>query len=117
MTWIGFRGLAVECIIGVLDHERSAPQPLHVDLELRYHHAAAPTRDDLALSVDYSQVAMQVSEALHNGRFGLLESAAQTIGALLAQAYPAIVELRIELRKPRALQDADHSFVRYHWTR
>lgn len=117
MTWIGFRGLVVECIIGVLDHERTAPQPLHVDLELRYHPAAAPARDDLALSVDYSQVAVQVAETLQNGRFGLLESAAQAIGTLLAQDYPAVVELRVELRKPRALQDADHSFVRYRWTR
>lgn len=117
MTWIGFRDLAVECIIGVLDHERQTPQALYVDLELRYHPASAPAQDDLALSVDYSRVATQVTELLQAGRFGLLESAAQAIGTQVAQTYPAIDELRLELRKPHALPAADHSFVRYQWTR
>ena len=115
--WIGFRGLVVECIIGVRDHERQVPQPLCVDLELRYHAAAAPTDDDSAPDVDYAQVAEQVAELLRTERFGLLESAVAAIGTQLAHSYPAIAEVRVELRKPRALDAAEHSFARYEWTR
>ena len=115
--WIGFRGLVVDCIIGVRDHERRVPQPLCVDLELRYRAAAAPTHDDPAPDVDYAQVAAQVAELLRTGRFGLLESAVAAIGTQLARSYPAIAEVRVELRKPKALDTADHSFARYEWTR
>lgn len=117
MMWIGFRGLVVDCIIGVRDHERAVPQPLCVDLELRYHAAVAPTDDDPAPDVDYARIAEQVAEQLRTGRFGLLESAVAAIGTRLARSYPAIAEVRVELRKPRALDAADHSFARYEWKR
>lgn len=106
---ITIENLTVDCVVGVYPHERHAPQPLVVDLALMLDTREAAKRERLSASVHYGDVAAQVTFLLQSCRFGLLETAAHVLTAVLL-APPAagerraqIDEVELTLRKPGAL--------------
>ncbi len=101
--------LQVECIVGVHPHERQAPQPLTVDLDVSFSVEEAARRERLGLSMDYAEVEAQVVFLLRNARFRLVESAAEAIARLLlappvpGERRASAERVRVVLRKPHAL--------------
>jgi dihydroneopterin aldolase len=107
---VGFNDLAVNCIVGILDHERTVEQPVRVDVEARvtYAREAVEADDASSLSVDYSTLARRCRETIVTGRFGLLETMAMRVGEDLLRAHaPYMTAVRVRVRKPRALLDAE----------
>lgn len=98
--------LAVEAVIGVLDWERVVPQRLLVDLDLHWDNRAPASGDDLRWALDYAAVSDAVSRCLREGRFHLLETAAEQLAAMLGSDF-GIVHRRIVLRKPGAVPAAE----------
>ena len=102
-------GLKVDCIVGVHPREREEPQPLLVDVEMRFPMAEAARRERLGLSVDYAEVEAQLVFLLRSARFTLVESAAEAIARLLlappvpGERRAAAEAVRVRLGKPRAL--------------
>lgn len=102
-------GLELECIIGIYEHERVAPQRVVVDVELTVNTEPAAVADRLEFTVDYEWVTSQVAFVLKVGRFQLLEAAAHAIGRalllppLVGEKRVAVEAVELRLRKPGAL--------------
>ncbi|WP_295716876.1 dihydroneopterin aldolase [uncultured Halovibrio sp.] len=98
--------LAVDAVIGVLDWERAVTQRLLVDLDLRWDNRAPAAGDDLTLALDYAAVSEAVAQCLREGRFRLLETAAERLAAMIADDF-GVGYRRIVLRKPGAVPGAE----------
>lgn len=71
--------LRVDCLIGCLARERLHAQTLRVDLSLDLDHNAASLSDRLDDTWDYAAMARDLTFVLQQGRFYLLEAAAQVL--------------------------------------
>jgi FolB domain-containing protein len=104
--WVTLSRLRLQAVIGVYPHERLHPQPIDLDLALQVDTREAATTLDLTRSIDYAKVARDVRLLIQNGRFHLLETAAEAVAAFLLapcsdRARPESV--RVTLHKPSAL--------------
>lgn len=70
---IELRGLHVRAVVGVLPHERLAPQPLEIDLDLVVDLTLAGASDALADTVDYGEVCEVVRRTVQSLEPLLLE--------------------------------------------
>jgi 7,8-dihydroneopterin aldolase/epimerase/oxygenase len=98
---VSVRDLRVSAVIGVRDWEREVTQTLtfNVDMSADVGHAAAT--DDLADALDYSAVARTISSVVREGRFRLIETAAERVAERLLTDHP-VAWLRLEVLKPIA---------------
>jgi len=108
----GLRGLRVSCIVGVYPAERESPQPIVIDVELDYDASRAAVSDEIGDAVDYDRVAHGLTELIERRGFRLLETMAHETADMLLTEHPLVQTLRLEIRKPNAVADADCSFVR-----
>jgi FolB domain-containing protein len=101
----------VDTIIGLLDREQRAAQPVRLTLHLGVDPEGAAA-GDLSASVDYAAVQSQVETLLQQGRWRLLETAAVGIAAwLLSPPGPGegrapIERVDVTLAKPTILVGA-----------
>jgi 7,8-dihydroneopterin aldolase/epimerase/oxygenase len=94
----------VAAVIGVHEWEREITQQLTITVDMLP--ATGGTRvaarhDDLADALDYSAVAQTIAAVITDGRFRLIETAAERVAERLLAAYP-VAWLRLEVRKPIA---------------
>lgn len=102
--YVSIRDLAVSAVIGVHPWEREIEQTLVVSVDMvpaTADVAKAAASDDLADALDYSAVADAISAALREGKFRLIETAAERVAGRLLADFP-LTWLRLELRKPIA---------------
>lgn len=104
-------GLTVQAVVGVLPHERRAPQRLEIDVELSCDAARAARRDDLREALDYAAVAREVQRWVVARRARLLETLAEGLAARLRARFGA-TWVRLTLRKPAAVPAARAAGVR-----
>jgi 7,8-dihydroneopterin aldolase/epimerase/oxygenase len=99
--YVSVRDLSVAAVIGVHPWEREIEQTLLVSVDMAADVRTAAASDDLADALDYSAVAATIAAVLREGRFRLIETAAERVaGRLLADFR--LPWLRLELRKPIA---------------
>jgi dihydroneopterin aldolase len=100
---VSVRDLSVQAVIGVHDWEREITQTLVFTVDLAPSAGVRPAarRDDLADALDYSAVAQTIAAIARDGRFGLIETAAERVAERLLADYP-VTWLRLEVRKPIA---------------
>jgi dihydroneopterin aldolase len=97
--YVSIRDLAVAAVIGVHDWERGITQTLVFSVDMATDVAGPAATDDLADALDYSAVAETIAAVARDGRFRLIETAAERVAArLMAEFSPA--SLRLEVRKP-----------------
>ena len=96
---VSVRDLAVQAVIGVHAWERETEQTLIVSVDMAADVRKAAAGDDLADTLDYSAVAEVVAAVLREGRFRLIETAAERIAERLL-ADCGLNWLRLEIRKP-----------------
>jgi dihydroneopterin aldolase len=101
MDRVSIRDLRVSAVIGVRDWEREVTQTLVVSVDMAADVRKAAESDDLADALDYSAVAQVISSVVRDGRFRLIETAAERIAERLLADYP-VAWLRLEVRKPIA---------------
>jgi dihydroneopterin aldolase len=99
--YVSIRDLAVSAVIGVHPWEREIEQTLVVSVEIAADVAKAAASDDLADALDYSAVAETIAAVLRDGKFRLIETAAERVAGRLLADF-ALSWLRLELRKPIA---------------
>jgi dihydroneopterin aldolase len=85
---------------GVMEVEQLTPQPFEVDVELALNLQPAGLADDLAQTIDYSQVFDTCRQIVESTRFDLLEALAEAIAQELLAGFP-VDEVTIRLRKPK----------------
>jgi 7,8-dihydroneopterin aldolase/epimerase/oxygenase len=98
---VSVRGLAVSAVIGVRDWEREVTQTLVFSVDMAADARLAARNDDLADALDYSAVAQTISSVVREGRFRLIETAAERVAERLLADHP-VAWLRLEVSKPIA---------------
>jgi dihydroneopterin aldolase len=99
--FVSVKDLSVRAVIGVHAWEREIEQTLVVSVEMATDVRKAAASDDLADALDYSAVAETIAAVLREGRFRLIETAAERVAGRLLADFP-LSWLRLELRKPIA---------------
>jgi dihydroneopterin aldolase len=100
------RRLRLEVVVGVYEHERKAPQPILLDLEMAADVRRAAASDRLADALDYAAVADALAEYASGTDFQLVESLAEGCAELVLRRFP-VEWLRLTLYKPEALERAE----------
>jgi len=101
MDLVSVRDLSVQAVIGVHDWEREITQTLVFTVELAADVRAAARHDELTDALDYSAVARTIASVVRDGRFRLIETAAERVAERLLAGHP-VTWLRLEVRKPIA---------------
>ncbi|CAB4953697.1 unannotated protein [freshwater metagenome] len=98
---IGVTGISAHGFHGVLDHERRDGQIFIVDVTLFLDSRPAAAADNLALTVNYAEVAAAVVRLIESDAVDLIETLAQDIAdACLAHEIVGAVEVTVH--KPEA---------------
>jgi dihydroneopterin aldolase len=102
---IGFEGLTISCIIGILPQERTTLQDLVVDLKVCFDTSPEALNDDSSPRIDYTVLAEICVREAQNGRYQLIETLAARILNLVAAKFD-LKWAWIRLRKPGAIAGA-----------
>jgi len=90
--------LTFDCIIGILDFERTAPQRVVVDAVIDYEYVPGSF-------LDYAAVADSIKAEMTAGKFKLIEEALLALTAALKTQFPAMTALNLTITKPDILPD------------
>jgi dihydroneopterin aldolase len=96
---VSIRDLRVSTVIGVYDWERETEQALTFAVDMSADVAKAAARDDLRDALDYSAVAHTVKCVVIEGKFQLIETAAERVAQALIADY-GLSWVRVQVVKP-----------------
>ena len=99
MDTVSVRDLSVRTVIGVHDWERAIEQTLVFNVDMAADVRTPAASDDLADALDYSAVAATIAAVVRDGKFRLIETAAERVAERLVTDHK-LTWLRLELRKP-----------------
>lgn len=97
---VSIRGLSVDAVIGAYDWERDVEQTLVFNVDMAANVSRAAATDELADAVNYAAAAEAVAEVVRDGRFQLIETAAERVAERLLVDF-GLSWLRVEVIKPR----------------
>jgi dihydroneopterin aldolase len=108
--------MTVDCLVGVLESEQRAIQPLEIEVVMDLDLVTAADTGGLDTTVDYAAVCEQVEVIAQHGRFRLIESLALAICRLLllppaGEPRAPIDAVEVRVRKPLALGGRAHPSV------
>jgi dihydroneopterin aldolase len=96
---VSIRDLRVSTVIGVYDWEREIEQALIFSVDLAADVARAAAHDDIKDALNYAAVAHTVKCVVIEGKFQLIETAAEHVAQRLIADYGA-AWVRVEVVKP-----------------
>jgi 7,8-dihydroneopterin aldolase/epimerase/oxygenase len=92
MIEITLRAMRFHALVGILPHERTAPQPIEVDLHVR-------VADDNGV-IDYRALYAIVATVLQSGPIDYLEEIGDRVARGAVEHSPRIRLARVSVRKP-----------------
>ena len=100
-------GLRFDANLGILDHERTAPQPIQVDAELNQgHQPLLPHDDDITHVLDYRKVRQIIIDECRAEHVNLLESLIGKLSNRLMQ-LPGVIGVRVKIAKLEIFDDCE----------
>ena len=100
-------GLRFDANLGILAHEKSAPQPIQVDAELSLGaQPLAPRDDDIAHVLDYRKVRQIIIDECTAEHVNLLESLIGKLTRRLMQ-MPGVIGVRVKIAKLEIFDDCE----------
>ena len=100
-------GLKFDANLGILDHERSSPQPIMVDAELNLGtQPLLPRDDDIKHVLDYRKVRRIIIEECTAEHVNLLETLIGKLSHRLMQ-LPGVVGTRVRITKLEIFEDCE----------
>lgn len=96
---VSLRDLRVSAVIGVYDWERETEQELVFAVDMTADVARAAASDDINDALDYSAVAETVKTVVIEGKFQLIETAAERVAQRLIADF-GLSWVRVEAVKP-----------------
>ncbi len=102
------RGLRVPCVIGVWEWERQVRQELIMDIDLYLDTRAAGATDDFLQTLSYAEVAEKILADSAAARYQLIEALGAHLMESIFKQYPLVERLRLEIKKPGAVPEADY---------
>ena len=104
---LSFTGLRFDAALGILDHEKGAPQPIQVDAELSLGpQPLHPRDDDISHVLDYRKVRQIIIDECTAEHVNLLES---LIGKLAHRLMllPGVLGVRVKIAKLEIFDDCE----------
>jgi dihydroneopterin aldolase len=100
-------GLRFDASLGILDQEKTAPQPILVDAELNLGpQPLLPRDDDITHVLDYRKVRKIIIDECTAEHVNLLESLIGKLGHRLMQ-LPGVVGVRVKIAKLEIFADCE----------
>ena len=99
---------------GVLEHEKINGQEFTVDVRIETNFDAAVATDDVALTINYAEVAQDVVDSVIGERFDLIETLADHIAQKII-VRAGVLRVFVTVHKPHA--PIDHEFSNVSVTR
>ncbi len=96
---MSIKDLQVSTVIGVYDWEREVEQALTFSVDMAADVAKAASHDDLRDALDYSAVAHAVKCVVIEGKFRLIETAAERVAQQLIADF-GLRWVRVQVVKP-----------------
>lgn len=98
-------GLALDARIGILEHERRATQPLHIDAEFDIDVKRSVDDHDIQSVLDYRRLREAIVAQCTQAHVNLLETLVEQVAERLLGEFPDIRALRLRISKPMAFSD------------
>lgn len=100
-------GLRFDAQLGILDHERSAPQPIQVDAQLNLGtQPLHPAVDEINHVLDYRKIRQIIIDECTEVHVNLLETLIGKLAARLMQ-LPGVVGVRVKIAKLEIFDDCE----------
>ena len=100
-------GLRFDANLGILDHEKTSPQPISVDAELNLGtQPLMPRDDDIGHVLDYRKVRRIIIDECTAEHVNLLESLIGKLAQRLMQ-LPGVVGVRVKIAKLEIFDDCE----------
>ena len=100
-------GLRFDANLGILAHEKNAPQPIQVDAELSLGvQPLAPRDDDISHVLDYRRVRQIIIDECTAEHVNLLESLIGKLANRLMQ-LPGVLGVRVKIAKLEIFDDCE----------
>jgi 7,8-dihydroneopterin aldolase/epimerase/oxygenase len=100
-------GLRFDANLGILEHEKTKPQPIQVDAELNLGtQPLNPHDDDISHVLDYRKVRQIIIDECTERHINLLESLIGKLASRLMQ-LPGVVGVRVKIAKLEIFDDCE----------
>lgn len=103
MDFIFIEGMLVNANVGIFPRERTAAQPLEINMTFGVPDDAA-LRDDIADTIGYDRVVDRIREVLALRQFNLLETLGEFVVTLMFDEFNA-PWVRVSISKPGVMKD------------
>jgi 7,8-dihydroneopterin aldolase/epimerase/oxygenase len=94
-------GLQARAHHGVYEHERRDGQPFIIDVTAHLDLSRAADTDDVADTVHYGELAVEIVEAVERDPVDLIETVAERVAEVVL-AHSAVVRVEVTVHKPEA---------------
>lgn len=101
-----FSQITLDASIGILPHEKTATQPIHVDasIEVQMNHAVNDA--DIGSVLDYRALHAVIVNECTRGHFNLLETLTDAVASRLLETFDETRRVTVKITKPRAFENA-----------
>jgi len=105
MDKVFLTGLHTTPVIGIYDWEREIRQDVYVDLVMATDISKAAADDDIQYTLNYKSISDRVIEFTNASSFGLIETLAERIAALVREQFD-VQWVQVTVHKPGAIEQA-----------
>jgi dihydroneopterin aldolase len=105
MDTVFVKDLRFKTIVGCWDWERQVPQYVSIDLEMGWDTSLPAASEKLEDALNYKEVSRRVEEHVIEKQFELVETAADSIAALVMAEF-AVPWIRVTIHKPHAVSNS-----------
>ena len=105
MDKVFIQGLSIQTTIGFFEWEKQIKQTLIFDVEFGWDIKPAAENDELAKTLDYADISLEIERFSNTNPVDLLETLAERLAKHLMSKY-SIPWLSIKIHKPNAVHNA-----------
>ncbi|MGN1103456.1 MAG: 2-amino-4-hydroxy-6-hydroxymethyldihydropteridine diphosphokinase [Candidatus Coproplasma sp.] len=102
MSAININGVKVSACHGVLESEKTTPQPFIFDIAIESDISVAAISDEVKDTVDYAEVCTIITEYCKKNSFNLIERLANGAAEAVIKKFPAANAVEVTVHKPHA---------------
>lgn len=101
-----FSRIALDARIGILEHERIATQPIHVDADIDVDVTQAVDDNNIGTVLDYRALHEAIVQECTRGHVNLLETLTELVANRLLIVFAEIRSVKVRITKPSAFADS-----------
>lgn len=102
MDRLYIKDLEVYAYHGVNVEEKNLGQKFYISLEMFLELREAGVKDDLASTVNYGEVCVNLEKLFKSRKFDLIEAAAENVADFILKTYERVSRVKVKIKKPSA---------------